>query len=69
MAPSKRELIKQALRETVEESGPTGAPSGIMYAAVMGVVDLVEYESIMAELVNEGVVRKSGHVYYKKERI
>jgi hypothetical protein len=51
--------------ETVKETGSVGAPSGIMYAAVMNVgMRLEQYELIMAALVKDGRLRKRGHVYY-----
>jgi hypothetical protein len=55
--------IANALYETVRDS-PDGAPAGPMYAAVMGYMNLDQFEAIMSALVKVGRIRKSGHVYY-----
>lgn len=55
-----RDKIKQAILETVQEVKE--APSGVMYAALVGVVTFSEYVEIVDELVREGHVRQDGHL-------
>lgn len=61
-------MLKQilgAVVETVREAGPTGAPGGHIYAALMHVgVTLDQYERIMAELVRAELVVKRGQCYF-----
>lgn len=56
--------VATMILETVQEMGEQGAPSGPMYAALMGKMSLNQYESIMYSLVKAGRLRKEGHVYY-----
>ena len=57
--------IADAIIETVRESGPLGAPSGVMYAALMAQgCSLDQYQQIMAGLVRAGKLRQSGHCYH-----
>lgn len=56
--------IAKALLETVQEAGEQGAPSGPMYAAVMGKLSLDQYTRFMDGLVKAGHLRQEGHVYY-----
>lgn len=50
--------------EIVQSAGEAGSPAGPMYAAVMGVMRLEQFEAVMSALVKLGCLRKSGHVYY-----
>lgn len=52
------------LHETVVHAGPQGAPAGPMYAAVMGVLSLGQFQAIMGALVAAGKLRHRGHVYF-----
>jgi hypothetical protein len=63
LLPSQVLSIANALYDTVRDS-PDGAPAGPMYAAVMGIISLNQFESIMGALVRDGYIRKSGHVYF-----
>ena len=73
MTPTIQQL--QALRaacdlilEAVRESGPLGAPAGVMYAALMAHgCTLNQFESIMGALVRAGKLRKSGDCYHVVE--
>ena len=52
--------------ETVNET-PEGAPGGTLYAALMTIgISLEQFEQIMAALVNLGLVRKSGQLYFAR---
>jgi hypothetical protein len=64
-AQARQVLLKTAnvLLETVQEC-PQGAPAGVMYAAVMGIVTLDQFEVIMSALVEAGKVRKSNNQYF-----
>jgi hypothetical protein len=54
-----------AIVETVKEAGDMGAPSGVMYAALMYTgMTLEAYQQTMNCLVLFGNLRHSGHVYY-----
>lgn len=57
--------LSKAVIETVQEAGDQGAPSGVLYAALMTAgLSLEQYERLMAILVDAGKVRKSGHLYF-----
>jgi len=49
---------------TIKEAGKDGAPAGPMYAALMSIMSLDQFEAIMAGLAQTGRVRKQGHVYF-----
>ncbi len=57
--------IANAIIESVQESGPLGAPGGILYAALMAQgCSLHQFEQIMAGLVRGGYPSKSGECYH-----
>jgi hypothetical protein len=41
---------------------PEGIPSGHLYAAVMGTVDLTTYEQLIGVMVRSGLITRSNHV-------
>lgn len=49
----------QAIGLAIRESGPLGIASGMLYAAVMGVMGLQTYESIIGKFTAASLVRKS----------
>lgn len=58
-------LVINAIVDTVNESGDTGAPAGVLYAALMHYgIQLDHFEDIMLALVETGKIRQSGHIYY-----
>jgi hypothetical protein len=52
--------ILQAVAETIREMGEV--PSGVLYAHLMGMVDLETYTALIGILKRAGVVQESGHV-------
>lgn len=58
-------LVNMVL-ETVQESGPHGAPCGHIYAAMMSIpgFTLDHFNAIEGALISAGKVRKSGHCLY-----
>lgn len=52
--------IAAAIAETVQEAGPQGAPEGILYAAVMGMIDLGAFQAIVGVLVEAGLCTRAG---------
>ncbi len=67
MSMSKREavaLITVTILEAVKAAGPLGAPGGHLYAAMMGSCTLAQFQRFMAALVQAGVLRKEGQVYF-----
>ena len=57
--------ILDAIIETVKESGPMGAPGGILYAGLMAQgCSLNQFESIMGGLVRAGKLTKQGECYH-----
>lgn len=60
--------VADAIIDAVRAAGPTGAPGGILYAALMAYgATLQQYEQIMAGLVRAGMLRKSGELYFVVE--
>lgn len=62
--------VAVAIIETVRESGPLGAPAGHIYAAMMAYgFSLENFEQIMASLVANKMLRKSGDLYFIDKRL
>jgi len=58
-------LIVKAVVDTIRETGTHGAPSGVMYAALMSQgCSLNQYQSLMSALVNSGKIRQDGDLYF-----
>ena len=70
MTPEQARAIRaicDAIVEAVKAAGPTGAPGGVIYAALMGQgCSLETYEQFMRGLVRAGKLRKSGELYFLK---
>ena len=59
------QVVTDAIVEAVKAAGPTGAPGGVIYAALMTHgCTLEQYEAFMDALVRAGKLRKSGHLYF-----
>ena len=59
---NKQKAIALSIIETLaEKTEGTGLPSGHMYAALMGLVGLGEFQSILSALERAGLVEVSGH--------
>ena len=57
-------MVIEAVEETVAEC-PQGAPSGVIYAALMGLgISLEHYEQIMGAMVDAGKVVRRGLLYF-----
>lgn len=57
--------IARAIVESVREAGSTGAPGGILYAALMASgCRLSQFQSLMSVLVTGGYLSRSGECYY-----
>ena len=55
----------RAIAESIKEADQgQGVPSGPMYAALMGVMNLEQYNAIIGVLEGASIIRKSGHVLY-----
>ncbi len=54
--------------ETIRDAGSQGVPSGILYAAVMSMMTLEQYQQIIALMKQSGKVRESGHILYIAQR-
>ena len=60
--------VSQAVVETVREAGAHGAPSGVMYAALMAHgCTLSQYQSLMHALVSAGKVVLRHDCYFIAE--
>lgn len=68
MSPAQAQALKQicdAVIDTVKQSGPMGAPGGILYAGLMAQgCSLNQFESIMGGLVRAGKLTKQGECYH-----
>jgi hypothetical protein len=59
--------IVESVVEAVKAAGPSGAPGGILYAALMAHgASQSQFESLMAGLVKAGKLTKQGHLYFVK---
>jgi hypothetical protein len=58
-----------AVYDTIKEMGPEGAPSGPIYAALMGMgIRLDDYNAIIEALIKAKMVERKGHVLYAISR-
>lgn len=57
-------LVVRAIVETIEDMGTEGAPLGIMYSALCGMISYESFMNVIDSLVNSGVIRVSNHVAY-----
>lgn len=57
--------IAMAIIDTVKKAGSLGAPSGVLYAALMAQgCTLSQYQKIMGGLVNAGYLSLQGDCYH-----
>lgn len=62
-------MVTDAILDTVRESEPLGAPSGILYYACMSAgISLETFQAIMDAMVEAGKLKVSGHVYHIAEK-
>jgi hypothetical protein len=54
--------IVKAVGEAIRDCGPQGIPSGHLYAAVMDIVPLAGFQSIVTALKGAGMVKESNHL-------
>jgi len=54
--------ILDAVQEIIEAAGPSGIPSGHLYAMLMGHMDLQTYQSMVGLMVRAGGVTLENHV-------
>lgn len=57
-------IVVKTILETIEETGEQGAPLGVMYAALMGIVSYDSFMSAIHGLVQAGLIRVSNHCAY-----
>ena len=58
-------MIIAAVLDAVTAAGPTGAPGGVLYAAMMQQgCTLSQFESLMGELVRIGALSRDGECYH-----
>ena len=54
--------IATLIYSTVKDVSPNGAPSGPLYAALMGAgVDFETYNEVVLKLISNGYLRQSNH--------
>ena len=58
-----RQIVK-AILDTIKEAGEMGAPSGPVYAALMGHMTIDTYNQIIEGLIAAKKIRRSNHVLY-----
>jgi hypothetical protein len=58
-------MIVAAVVDAVKAAGPSGAPGGVLYAALMAQgCTMSQFESLMGALVRAGKLTQSGHLYF-----
>jgi hypothetical protein len=57
-------LVVRAIVETIEEMGDEGAPLGIIYAALMGMISYNSFTNVIQSLVKAGVIVVKNNVAY-----
>jgi hypothetical protein len=61
-------LVIKAIIETIEEMGTEGAPMGIMFHALCGMISYESFMNVIDALQNAGIIRVSNHVAYRVQR-
>lgn len=62
--------IVSATLDAIRAAGPSGAPGGVMYAAMMTHgCTLQQFQSLMNALVKAGKVRREGELYFIAEQV
>lgn len=56
-------VLFDAIVSAVKEAGPAGVPAGTVYAFLMSRISLAQFEGLMAAIVAQGYLRKSGQLY------
>jgi hypothetical protein len=54
--------LLETMLELIAAHGAQGVPSGHLYAEVMSVMSLENYEHAIALLISVGCIRREGHV-------
>ena len=57
-------MVVRAIVETIEETGDDGAPLGVMYAALMGMISYNSFMSVIDALAKARVIRVSNNCAY-----
>ena len=61
--------VAAGIIDAVAAMGHTGAPSGVLYAVLASQGCRIEqYDAVMSGLVQAGMLRKEGHVYFSTGR-
>ena len=68
MTPTEVRRVANIIAGLVAET-PTGAPSGILYSGLMGLLDLDEYQSIVGALEQAGLIETRCHVLYPTPKL
>ena len=55
------QTIYDSIKELTEEGSMGGVPSGHLYSALMGIMSLTTFQSIIATLKERGKVTEAGH--------
>jgi hypothetical protein len=58
-------LVVQAILETIEETGKRGAPLGVLYAALMGMISYETFTQCISALVEAKAIRVSNHCAFR----
>jgi hypothetical protein len=58
-------LVVQAIVETIEEMGEDGAPLGVMYAALMGLISYNSFMAVIDSLQKAKIIRVSNNCAYR----
>ena len=62
-------VVVTAILEAIHASGPSGAPAGVLYAALMAYgCTLQQFQSVMGSLERIGLVRRDGLLYFVSSR-
>lgn len=71
MTPQEKEKAPEAIKhlttiilDTLKDAGDNGFPSGHLYAALMGVICLDQYLTLIEQLKRMRIIRESNHVLY-----
>jgi hypothetical protein len=56
--------VLEAIQDAIKAGGSLGAPAGVIYSALMGVMNLSTFNAIIDAWVISGKVRKEANLLY-----
>ena len=67
MTPEQLRILVRTIYAAIAESGDNGIPSGHLYAAVMNMMDLDQYNRIIDAMLDHQLITRTNHLLKVKK--